>query len=49
MQRIIILYLFLLLSFQSVSQLYAQPDLNAARVERNVVYGMFSGLALTFS
>ena len=46
MQRIIILYLFLLLSFQSVSQLYAQPDLNAARVERNVVYGMFSGLAL---
>lgn len=28
------------------SNLYAQPDLNAASVDRNVVYGMYSGLAL---
>jgi acetyl esterase/lipase len=41
--RLIIIVLFTNLSPLT---LFAQPDLHAAKVDRNVVYGMYSGLAL---
>lgn len=41
------IFVFVLtLLFISVSKSEAQPELNAAKVERNVVFGMYSGLAL---
>lgn len=43
---ILVLTIPVLSFFLSTSKLYAQPDLNAARIDRNVVYGMYSGLAM---
>lgn len=37
---------FLCLSSISLSSVLAQPDLNVAKVDRNVIFGMYSGLAL---
>jgi len=45
--KILIRRLFLLLVVNGMlSHTIAQPDLKAAKVDRNVVYGMYSGLAL---
>jgi len=46
MQKLLILYLIVLLTCLSPLQLSAQPELNAAKVDRNIVFGMYSGLAL---
>lgn len=46
MQKFFILLSVFLLLALSPSSLSAQPDLEAARVDRNVVFGMYSGLAL---
>ncbi len=43
--RRIILFIFLLV-LGSFVKLQAQPELNAAKMDRNVVFGMYSGLAL---
>ena len=46
MQKLLILYLIVLMTCLSPLKLSAQPELNAAKVDRNVVFGMYSGLAL---
>ena len=46
MQKLLILYLIVLMTCLSPLKLSAQPKLNAAKVDRNVVFGMYSGLAL---
>lgn len=46
MQKYVVLYSIVLIISLSFVKLSAQPDLNVARVERNVVFGMYSGLAL---
>lgn len=46
MQKLLILNLIALMTCLSPLKLSAQPKLNAAKVDRNVVYGMYSGLAL---
>ena len=46
MLKFLILNSLLLISCMSPLRLSAQPELNAAKVDRNVVFGMYSGLAL---
>ena len=46
MQRLLILNFIVLMTCLSPLKLSAQPKLNAAKVDRNVVFGMYSGLAL---
>ncbi len=46
MQKYQILRFTVLIVILSSFRLVAQPELNAARVDRNVVFGMYSGLAL---
>ena len=46
MQKLLILCLIVLMTNLPALRLSAQPDLNAAKVDRNVVFGMYSGLAL---
>ena len=46
MQNDRILILSVLMAILFVFRLEAQPELNAAKVDRNVVFGMYSGLAL---
>lgn len=46
MQKYRILQYTLLIAVLSTLRLAAQPELNAAKVDRNVVFGMYSGLAL---
>jgi len=46
MQKLLILYSVVLMTSLPPIRLSAQPELNAAKVDRNVVFGMYSGLAL---
>lgn len=46
MKKIRVLQFTLLIAIFSTFKLSAQPELNAAKVDRNVVFGMYSGLAL---
>jgi acetyl esterase/lipase len=46
MRNLIILHSIVLMTILSPLRLLAQPELNAAKVDRNVVFGMYSGLAL---
>lgn len=46
MQKLLILISIVPMIGFSALRLSAQPQLNAAKVDRNVVYGMYSGLAL---
>lgn len=46
MKELLISYLIVLMTCLSVLRLSAQPELNAAKVDRNVVFGMYSGMAL---
>jgi acetyl esterase/lipase len=46
MQNLFILYSILVLTMLSPIRLAAQPELNTVKVDRNVVFGMYSGLAL---
>ena len=46
MQKLLILNFIVLMTCMSPLKLSAQPKLNAAKVDRNVVFGMYSGLAL---
>jgi len=46
MQKYRILQFTVLIAILSALRLAAQPELNAAKVDRNVVFGMYSGLAL---
>ncbi|MGB5358956.1 MAG: alpha/beta hydrolase [Eudoraea sp.] len=44
--KLLILYWIVQITSLSPLRLSAQPELNAAKVDRNVVFGMYSGLAL---
>lgn len=44
--KLLILYSIVQMTSLSPLKLLAQPELNAAKVDRNVVFGMYSGLAL---
>jgi len=46
MKKLLILTLIVFLSSLFALRLSAQPELNSAKVDRNVVFGMYSGLAL---
>jgi len=46
MHKLLVLLLMALMINLFPLRLSAQPELNAARVDRNIVYGMYSGLAL---
>ena len=46
MQKLLILYSIVLITILSPLRLSAQPELSAVKVDRNVVFGMYSGLAL---
>ncbi|NND32038.1 MAG: alpha/beta hydrolase [Saprospiraceae bacterium] len=46
MQAFRVLHLTLLIAILSTLSVSAQPELNATKVDRNVVFGMYSGLAL---
>jgi len=46
MQKLLVFLLIVLMTCLSFLKLSAQPELNAAKVDRNVVFGMYSGLAL---
>ena len=46
MQKLLILHSIVLIISLSALRLSAQPELYAAKVDRNVIFGMYSGLAL---
>ena len=46
MEEFRVLQFTVLMAILSTLRLSAQPELNAAKVDRNVVFGMYSGLAL---
>ena len=46
MPKLLTLCLIVLMTSLFALRLSAQPDINAAKVDRNVVFGMYSGLAL---